>query len=41
MQLSGVGELFLRHAREILVRVGMAKNAVHLLARSSSETTRR
>jgi DNA-binding transcriptional LysR family regulator len=37
MQLSGAGELFLRHARAILARVGVAKDAVRVLATSSSD----
>ena len=40
MLLSGAGELFLRHAREILVGVGVAKDAVRVLATSSSDVVK-
>jgi DNA-binding transcriptional LysR family regulator len=40
MQLSGAGALFLRHARAILVRVGIARDAVRVLARSPSDVVK-
>jgi DNA-binding transcriptional LysR family regulator len=40
MRLSGAGELFLGHARAILVRVGAAKDAVRVLATSSSDVVK-
>ncbi len=40
MLLSGAGELFLRHARAILVRVGVAKDAVRVLATSSPDVVK-